>query len=167
MALPGKGKCVCGRKRHTPLFGKDSEGRWRSSAAKQYASGFCRVLADGTTHQARIEKRGTSDPQQLDEDVEKLYVPLDPYYEEHVWGAYGQDCMLNNEEYSNGNGVVSASPSVQDRAVGAAMPLCGVVNQSQVVDNADGFLDPADELCAECLPDDEDVFGFGCSLDCA
>ena len=66
------------------LGGKDQQGRWRTSEAKQYPSELCRVLAqEVASYVHSIQQEGDeANPADLEDALQKLVYNWDPYIDE-------------------------------------------------------------------------------------
>ena len=89
-ALPGHGKCFHNR-HELVLTGLTEEGVFRTSAAKQYPSRMCMVLAETFFRgmpAGVCPAPGSPEPR---DELSKFFMPLDPYFENHGWGNFAPD----------------------------------------------------------------------------
>ena len=85
------GRCNGGHL-HVNLMQRLPDGRFGTAPSKQYPAGLCAVLARAlaTNVAERLPpSRGEAEP---DPVAERLFVPLDPFWERHVEGAFAPDC---------------------------------------------------------------------------
>ena len=84
---------------HASLMGAAAEGGYRTAEAKQYPRQMCAALARAFLSNfagrlsATVEKRdGREALSALPPQLARFFVPLDPYRDDQVWGAFQHDC---------------------------------------------------------------------------
>ena len=113
--LPNQG--LCDRKhKHIKLSGRDADGNFVTAPFKQYQSPLNKLLAQSFID--KLQLRMTPGPVEF-ESVENIFtrffVPLDPYYEGHKLGQYGQDCALHTRHMASSPHGAPSSPSFSPR----------------------------------------------------
>ena len=91
--------CVCDNDHeHIALRGKDQFGNFVTAPFKQYQSPMNRLLASAfhtkcslTIQPAHIQ------PDEMEDVLDKFFVPLDPHLEQHALGHFAQDCATHNQ----------------------------------------------------------------------
>ena len=91
-------RCPSRRHNHSSLMHRLPDGTFATAAAKEYPPGMCAWLAAGIHHAAAtaLNSRWHCEPADLWEGAESLavshlYVPLDPYLDDHTAGAWAPD----------------------------------------------------------------------------
>ena len=99
--LPNQGLCDKSHQ-HVKLKGRDADGNFVTAPFKQYQSPLNFLLAK--SFMDKLQHRFTAahvDFNQIEHIYRKFFVPLDPYYDGHQLGKYGQDCSLHHKASSS------------------------------------------------------------------
>jgi hypothetical protein len=95
--LPGAGRCSPAlRHVHVSLSGKAEDGSWRTSPAKTYPPGMCRLLARAIHRRAAsvLAQHAGVSPEMCppDDALLSLVIPIN-WYDPSSWTAHTHDCV--------------------------------------------------------------------------